>query len=187
MRKIVSFITVIAFVLGLFAGCSGDSSDSSSSEQGTGASKGDIVYVNADGDAVYRVIRPQESDGSNAAQKVFKAFKDLGIRMVSTTDWEDGTDMFEILVGNTNRQETETAKNLLIEKTGGRYEDYIICSMYIRLSMANSWESAPYAAVEGTPEDWTNTNKLKVDWINIYQYSDAKSIMHCGPMSTLKK
>ena len=58
--------------------------------------------------------------------------------------------------------------------------------MYIRLSMANNWESAPYAAVDGSPEDWANTNKLMVDWINIYQLSDSKSIMHTGPMSSFK-
>ncbi len=126
MKKCILFLLIIVMMLGLTVGCG---KGGGSSEPTAVASKDDINYVNADGDAVYRVVRPMESNVSTAAQKVFKAFKDMGIRMSSVTDWEDGTDAYEILIGSTNRAETEAAKNILAEKTGGRYEDHIICSI----------------------------------------------------------
>ena len=70
MKKYLAIALAVLMTLSLLTACGSDSSNDSAG-QNAGATKNDIVYVDAKGDAVYRVIRPQESDGSLAAQKVY--------------------------------------------------------------------------------------------------------------------
>ena len=161
MKKIVSVLLVLGLLFGFMVGCGKDNPSKDSASTPVAASKTDIKYVDADGDAVYRVIRPAKSESSDAAQKVFKAFKDIGIRMVSTTDWEDGTDTYEILVGNTNRAETDAAKSLLVDKTGGRFEDYIICSIGQKIVIYSKSDKGLTAAVDYFVKTYVNADGVK--------------------------
>ncbi len=135
MKRMLVLLLAVVMCLGLFAGCGSDSDDTASKADGAVNDsifyKGKVSYVTADGESVYRIIRPDGDDEvTMAAQTVFKAIKSsINVTAKNQTDTSDGTDIYEILVGNTNRPETATVKQYLKEKLGGRYEDYIICSI----------------------------------------------------------
>ena len=132
MKRVISIIFVLVMVLCLFAGC-GDKKGSGT-QTGTGVTDGifsaaDVKYVDADNEAVYRIIRPDSAETTFAGY-VFKQFKSLvGANIKNVSDTEGGNDVYEILVGDTNRPETAKAKQYLFEKVGGRFGDYIICTI----------------------------------------------------------
>lgn len=133
MKKL-SLILCIVLIISLFVGC-GSSSENGTTSGGSTAN-GDIFSTDAvnyiaNGDAVYRIIRPKEAtDAETAAGSLlFKQYRNLYASAKNITDAEDGTDVYEILLGKTNRPETTQAKNWLVENVGGRYGDYIICTI----------------------------------------------------------
>ncbi len=150
MKKILSIFLVAFIVVGLMAGCGGsDGSDSSNKDsadntvsstasQGNGDSDGalistaDVAFKTANGSSVYTVIRPDDSkmDEALRCSYVFKQIKEkIGVSVKQSSDTADGTDAYEILVGPTNRPESQQALDYLYTKTGGRYDDYIICTI----------------------------------------------------------
>ena len=61
-------------------------------------------------------------------------------------------------------------------KTNTKIED-IECfnhSMYFIYSMALAFANAPGNPITTNPDDWQNTNKLVLDWMNLYQLDDGK-------------
>lgn len=128
-------LLAVVFVLGIFVGCSSDKKDENSDGtpviNDTVFFKGKVEYKNADGESVYSVVRPEgDADLLPLSQKVFKAIKSaIGVNPKNQTDDTDGTDKYEILIGDTNRPETETAKLYLKQKLGGRYDDFIVCTI----------------------------------------------------------
>lgn len=138
MKKVLACVLALVLCLGLLAGCGSDKKDSGNSN-GSGSATvddsvfftGKINYKTDDGDAVYRIIRPEgDSEIMAVASTVLKSInKSLGISMKNQTDGVDGNDAYEILIGETNRPETATAKQYLKQKVGGRYEDIIVCSI----------------------------------------------------------
>ena len=134
MKKI-SLILCTVLLLSIFVGCSGDSgkgtASSGSTDNGDIFSTAAVNYV-ADGKAVYRIIRPENAtDAETAAGAlVFKQYRSAhGVNTKNIADTEDGTDVYEILLGNTNRPETVKAKEWLLNDNGGRYDDHIICTI----------------------------------------------------------
>ena len=137
MKKLIAILLVLFVSLGMMAGCGGssDENDNSTASQGganAGAlSKDDVVYIN-NGESVYTIIRPEEGkleEGSRTSN-IFKKMKDaIGVSLKNETDTTDGTDKYEILVGETNRPESKLALDYLKSKTGGRYDDYIVCTI----------------------------------------------------------
>ncbi len=139
MKKIISLIFIIAFTVCIFSGCGGESdtgstASSPSAEKPSSAQKpsnDDVNYLNADNESVYRIVRPENCNENVTAlaSNIFKQMKsDLGAPIRQVSDAEDGTDTYEILIGNTNRPESASALEYLKEQKGGRYQDYIICT-----------------------------------------------------------
>ena len=46
-------------------------------------------------------------------------------------------------------------------------------SMYFIFSLATAFANSPGGPITQKAEDWTNTNKLSLDWINLYQKDDG--------------
>ncbi len=137
-KKIVSLFLALSLSVGmvLFTGC-GKSDSSGKNNSTVGGVNVDIIskekvnFINDDGSSVYRIVRPQGDKGATAAASVvFKQMKDgLSIGIKNVSDEEDGTDVYEILIGNTNRVESTQALDYLYDKGFGRYNDFIICTI----------------------------------------------------------
>lgn len=107
-----------------------------------------MKWTDANGEAVYRVVRPDGSD-SAAAGQIFKQIKSIvGVNIKNMTDTEDGTDVYEILVGETNRPETKQARDYLLANVGGRVDDYIICTIGKKIVIYGMSRDALTAAAE---------------------------------------
>lgn len=136
MKRIFALLICLTLCLGLVVGCGDDSSSTSdnSAQSGTEVegelSKETVVFTESDGSLRYRVVRPEDDALNAGAQYVFKQMKNLtGVNVRSVSDKEDGTDMYEILIGDCDRQETRFAKSYLEQNVAGRYNDYIICTV----------------------------------------------------------
>ncbi len=132
----LSLLLCFVLLLTLFVGCGKDSDGTDGASSGVNTNDNifstDAVNYKTDGASTYRVIRsenPTES-ATSAALSVYKKLKDaIGVNVKNQMDHEDGTDQYEILIGDTNRPETAQAKAWLIENIGGRFNDYIICTI----------------------------------------------------------
>lgn len=134
MKKILSFSLVLVLVLSLLAGCgsSGDDTSKDSASNALGAiSTADVKFLDGAGESVYTIVRPEDDEAMiTPSQELFKAMKTaLGVNVRMMFDDEDGVDKYEILLGNVNRPEIEDAKAYLESKTGGKYDDYVICTV----------------------------------------------------------
>lgn len=154
MKRHIAFLLCLIFALGLFAGCGGDS-DSGSGNADSSAVSSDVftketITFTESGESKYRVVRPDNDVTNAGAQLVFKQLKNITKSNVHTvSDKEDGTDMYEIIVGNCDREETRIAKAYLEQNASGRYNDYIICAIGKKIvvygqSVAANIEAAKY-------------------------------------------
>ena len=134
MKKLLSVLLIIVLCLALISACS----DKSEKPTDPTVSSGDVFstenvkYLESDGSSVYTVISPEGNDKLTAVSSViFKNMKTkLGINIKSQRDSAtDGTDTYEILLGNTNRPESKKALDWLSSNVGGRIDDYIICTI----------------------------------------------------------
>ena len=136
MKKIIVLLVVLLLSLSLFAGCGGDSTDTSSNNSpNNGATDGvintaDVSFV-SNGESVYRLVRTDgDENATSISQYLFKQLKTkLGVNVRNAADTEDGTDQYEILIGMTNREESKIAAQYLESKTGARYDDFVICTI----------------------------------------------------------
>ena len=137
LKRLISLITVFCLALGVgaLAGCGSNTDADNQNNQSGGAAMGDIsaekvVYINESGESVYRIVRPNDKEMTSVAAVVFKQMKDgLGVGIRNVLDSEDGTDLNEILIGNTNRPESAQAIDYLRSQGYGRYNDYIVCTI----------------------------------------------------------
>ncbi len=148
-KRILCLLIAVLLCLGLLSACGSDdsskadkqtdSNNNGSSVQSTvqngdlaaeGFFVGKIEYKKGN-DAVYRIVRPKDdNEVMSVASTVLKAVNTAAnVKMKNQTDDTDGNDAYEILIGDTNRPETATAKQYLKQKVGGRYDDIIICSI----------------------------------------------------------
>lgn len=133
MKKLLAIAFVLVMVIGLFGGCSKkDDAADANSEQTALISTEDVNFKDADGEAVYIIIRPDNDDDiTPLSSQIFKNIKTkIGVSCKNITDAStDGADTYEILVGNTNRPESAMGLSYLEEKTGAKYDDYVICTI----------------------------------------------------------
>ena len=135
MKKAISLLLVFVLAVGLLAGCGGDGDNGDSgANAGTntnGISVADVIFIK-NGESVYNIVRPAEGKMDEATKSgyIFKQLKNkLGVNLKNESDEKDGTDKYEILVGNTNRPESKQALDHLKTKASGRYNDYVICTI----------------------------------------------------------
>ncbi len=133
-KKFLSLILALCLTFGLISlvGCGKSSDDNSNGGVDMGIiSKEKVNYINNDGSSVYRIVRPQgDTSTGSAASFIFKQMKDgLGVNVKNVSDEEDGTDVYEILIGDTNRPESTQAMDYFYAKDMGRYNDFIICTI----------------------------------------------------------
>lgn len=135
MKRVICLICMLTLAFCLFAGCVSKETEGSHNNESAQAqdviSRDDIVLLNDDKESVYRVVRP-DGDPQVVEVAVFVSAKMgalLGNKVRNVSHTEDGADQHEILLGNCDRPETEKAKEYLYNKTGGHYDDYIICSI----------------------------------------------------------
>lgn len=137
-KKLLCLAAAALMLVGIFGGCGkkndsssgGDSSYTASADEGI-FSKEKVNWYDDAGDVRYKIVRPEGDDSKLTAIStyLFKQVKtELG-NLKNIMDSEDGTDAYEILVGDTNREETAKAKTYLKNKTGRRYDDYIIATI----------------------------------------------------------
>ncbi len=148
MKRTTSVLMLILLVLTLFAGCGNDNGEASPSGEPSSAS---VNFLAEDGSSIYRIVRPADNkEATKPSQELFKAMKEAfgsSVKM-AFDDNDDGVDRFEILVGTTNRPETAEAEKALVEKTTGRYNDYIITVIGKKIVIFSESEVGLTAAVE---------------------------------------
>ena len=166
MKKILSLLLILVLTVGLIAGCGGKKKDDSSlptasADEGIFSTE-NVTLVNENNEPVYRIIRPADSEyDSTQAAIIFKNIKSaLGVTFKNTDDASDGNDVYEILVGKTNRLETAKAREYLIASTGGRLDDFIIASIGKKLVIYGMSDNALKAGVE-----YFNSNFIKSEAI----------------------
>ena len=165
MKRFIVLLMSVILCFGLFVGCgSGDTASNNGSEGGSVSDgvffKGDVKFITGDNEAVYIIVRPDGNDDATAvSQIVFKKYKDVtGATAKNQSDASDGTDKYEILIGDTNRPETATAKQYLAEKVGRRYDDFIVCTIGKKIVIYSQSKKGLQSAA-----DYFVSNYLKKD------------------------
>ncbi len=189
MKKLLSFILVLAFALGLLAGCGSSSNTDKPAESGSASASAsdsavtistkDINFVE-NGEAVYRIIRPEDGEWNEntLGSAMFTKMKQtLGVSVKNMSDGSSDEGAYEILIGNTNRAESKSALNYLASQTGGRYNDFIICTIgnkivinaynAERLKDACDYFSANYIKAEGVKGGINYIAKAEGDFSDI--------------------
>ncbi len=150
MKKIISLTLCVMLLLSFFAACGKkDSGDDAS--QTNGLSTADVNFLDEEGDSRYNVIRPEGCSDTvmRAATSVFSVMKKgLELSPKNNDDSEDGEGKYEILIGNTNRPESATAKQMLVDQVGGRKNDYIICTIGTKIVILGATDEATVEAAK---------------------------------------
>lgn len=149
MKKIFSCLFIMLLLVGIFAGCGKKDQDGTESAvsdtSDTGFSAEDINLLDEYGDCKYTIVRPAESSDiiSKSATRIYSSFKkQLNLGLKNVDDSQSGEGQWEILIGETNRPETDKAKELLYDGDGGRRGDYVICSVGQKIIILGATDDA---------------------------------------------
>ena len=161
MKKLFTVFLITVLLTSVFSGCqkdgSADSAGSSSPTSETDTvlngdfSTDDVTFLDADGESHYNVVRPSGCSGevTNGASAIFRQIKSVcGVTAKNISDENDGSDSYEILVGETNRPESAIAKEYLVNNVGTRFEDYIICTIGKKIVILGYSDKATAKAAE---------------------------------------
>lgn len=159
--KLVCLLLCALFIFGCFIGCGKtDTATQSSPSTNTVFSTDDVKFIDENNESVYDIVRP-ENGAMDIAGYLFKQMKEkLGIASKNISDSNDGSDKYEILVGFTNRPESATAKQYLIDNIGGRSDDYIIATIGKKIVILGMTEDATQKATE-----YFVANYLKIEGV----------------------
>lgn len=168
MKKALSLILVLLLSFGMLAGCGG--SDDKKTENGSNVgtagdtefSKATVNYLNSEGKSNYRIVRPEDDEAMfNVASDIYKALKDNVKGLSNTADSSDGSDAYEILVGNTNRPESKFAYDYLVQNIGGRFDDYIVCTIGKKIVINGLSDSAVANAAKYYLDNFTKSMTIE--------------------------
>ncbi len=165
MKEKATLLLLFVLVLSLFAGC-GTNKDTGvldGSADKTVLSTADVRFVDANGESVYRIVKNKDSDTSSSmASYLYKQLKNkLGLNVKTVEDTEDGTDIYEIIVGNTARQESALGLDYLKSKTTAHYDDYVICTINKKIVINAKSEAALTAACKYFVENFVKPEGVK--------------------------
>ncbi len=181
MKKL-SLILCVVMILAMFAGCGGDSGDGAASNNGGATndifSTAAVNYVTPEGEAVYRIVRPENATDAEVATAslLFKQHRDMYGNIRNVADSTDGTDAYEILLGSTNRPETAQAKTWLVENVGGRYGEYIICTIGKKIVIYGVSDEALTAATKYFVDNFlpkAQSNGIKYTYSTADKFTDV--------------
>lgn len=134
MKRILSVFVCMLMVVGLFAGC-GDDTETVNSQTDNGDSIfsfEDVSFIE-NGESKYTIVRPETNTRLNegtVAGVLFKQMKSvLNANFKNLSDSTDGADKYEILIGATNRPESQQALDYIESQGHGRYNDWIVCTI----------------------------------------------------------
>lgn len=171
MKKSLSAVLCIIILLCLFVGCrkksisddtKGNISDDTKSTE-TLFSTEDISLKTVDGDSKYILVTSSEASETiiKAYSSVFSSFKkNMGINPKKSDDSVDGDGIYEILIGKTLREESKIAESYLTDNIGGRYDDFIICSIGNKIVILGSTEESTYNAAKYFAENYVNDSVI---------------------------
>ncbi len=173
MKKILSIAMILVLTLSLLTACGGSedsgNKDTTSTASNTSSttsepttiipddgiiSLDDVKFKSDSGDAVYRIVFPggtglNDPVRSAAAYVMTQMRNKIDVSMRNVEDTvDDGVDTYEILVGETNRPETQTAKQYLSLSTGGFKPDYIVCTIGKKIVIYSFDDATLRAAAE---------------------------------------
>ncbi len=171
MKRYFSLLLVLALFVCLFGGCGKDNGSStavsdgqSNNSVGDSISLVDVKYIDENNESVYGIIRPINAEFNEdiLATEIFKSMRSaLGVKPKNTDDSSDGTNAFEILIGATNRAESQQALDYMVSEGKGRYTDFIICTIGKKIVInANTAEALKYAC-EYFVQNYLNVNGVK--------------------------
>ncbi len=133
MKKL-SLILCLVLLITMFAGCGGKGNGKNSAGAANDGifSTAAVNYKDADGNANYSVVRAEEAteEATAAALLIYQQCKkQQGLNIKNINDSNDGTDKYEILIGDTNRPESAQVKQWLEANVDGRHLDYVIATV----------------------------------------------------------
>lgn len=183
MSKLLRVSAMLLSVLTIFALFNACGKKTEGNTQTTdGISAADVHFIDEDGEPTYIIIRPDNNSEAPAkvAQLVFEKYRDqFDAKARRTVDSEDENKP-EIIIGATNRPETEMAKELLAENTDGRDSCYIICTVNDSIVIYGKSDSALLEAGNYFVENYM-TNATVTGGINYtYQKTDSVDITLMG-------
>lgn len=128
--RIMALLLILVFTVTMFGAC-GKKDESDASSKAAGLSTADVNFIDSDGEPIYRIIKPEEFTDAenNAARLVFNQYKTIHNVVPKNLTDAESDDAAEIIVGNTNREETKVARESLLAAASGRDNEYIICTV----------------------------------------------------------
>lgn len=158
MKRILAMITVLLLIVTVFSGCGkkAEKEPEKPTESRASTDTGELFTKDTvnllDGDSSrYAIIRPQNGSGTitQAASYVYKQLKNkIGAAPKNEQDSEDGTDRYEILIGLTNREQSQLAYEHLKKTVGGHSQDYLIASCGKKIVIIGMTDAATEAATK---------------------------------------
>lgn len=166
MKKLVSLLLLLVLLLGITA-CGGKGSTAQNGDGTVGKgtlTTADIKFLDANGDIQYTVVYATKLGVPyTSSVNIVKKFSEvLGKKpKLVETDSTDTVDGYEILIGDTTRPESAAARSYLISKTGGRNNDYIICTIGKKIAVIGMSDAALTAAANYFIQNYITAETLK--------------------------
>lgn len=138
IKRITCLILAALLIIATLGACKDKKGNDGSTQDGSHVSadvfsKEKVEYKDADGDSKYNIVRPAEADSviSGLATDLFKRIKTkIGVSPKNIADdAADGTDSYEILIGDTNRAESRQASDYFNENYKCYSGSYFICTI----------------------------------------------------------
>ena len=172
MKKILTLILVLVLTFTLLSVCGcgdkktdGDSASSPANSGNFTFTKDTLKLADDNGKAIFKIIRPEAAEKGivfDASGKLFREIRDkLGYSIQNTADSSDGSNKYEILVGHTNRPESQFALDYINKNLGGRYDDYIVCTVGKKIVINGTNDTAVANAVDYFIKNHLDSHTIK--------------------------